>query len=191
MTALVILSGVLGLALGSFLNVLIVRLPAGDSVVRPGSRCPRCGAPVRWIHNVPVASWLALGGRCASCRERIGWQYPVVELATAVIWAGHSAAWGATPRALSGAVLLTLFGFWLTIPIYIAVMVLADKRPRYLYSDEEEERLMHRLERRRARQGRSTRLRSEISEIDRRVADLETHYTSSNSRLAAEIESLR
>lgn len=90
-----------------------------------------------------------------------------------------------------GAVLLTLFGFWLTIPVYIAVMVLADKRPRYLYSDEEEERLMHRLERRRARQGRSHRLRSEISEIERRVADMEAHYTSSNSRLAAEIESLR
>jgi leader peptidase (prepilin peptidase)/N-methyltransferase len=108
LTALVILSGVLGLALGSFLNVLIVRLPAGDSVVRPGSRCPRCGVRLRWIHNVPVLSWLALRGRCASCHAAIGWQYPVVELATAAIWAGHAAAWGATPRALSGAVLLTL-----------------------------------------------------------------------------------
>ena len=84
MTALVILSGALGLALGSFLNVLIVRLPAGESLLRPGSRCPSCGSPVRWIHNVPVASWLALRGRCASCHARIGWQYPVVELATAV-----------------------------------------------------------------------------------------------------------
>ena len=90
-----------------------------------------------------------------------------------------------------GAVLLTLFGFWLTIPIYIAIMVLADKRPNYLYSPEEEERLLLRMERRRARQGRSTRLRSEVSDMDRRVADLEAHYTSSNSRLAAEIESLR
>jgi leader peptidase (prepilin peptidase)/N-methyltransferase len=108
LTALVILSGVLGLALGSFLNVLIVRLPAGDSVVRPGSRCPRCGVRLRWIHNVPVLSWLALRGRCAFCHAAIGWQYPVVELATAAIWASHAAAWGATPRALSGAVLLTL-----------------------------------------------------------------------------------
>ncbi|AIT79427.1 MULTISPECIES: PspC domain-containing protein [Novosphingobium] len=89
------------------------------------------------------------------------------------------------------AVLLTFFGFYLTIPIYIAVMVLADKRPNYLYSEEEEERLLRRMERRRSRQGRSTRLRSEISDIDRRVADMEAHYTSSNSRLAAEIESLR
>lgn len=90
-----------------------------------------------------------------------------------------------------GAVVLTLLGFWLTIPVYIAAMVLANKRPNYLYSPEEEERLLHRMERRRARQGRSTRLRSEITDMDRRVADLEAHYTSSNARLAAEIESLR
>ncbi|CDO38071.1 PspC domain-containing protein [Novosphingobium sp. KN65.2] len=89
------------------------------------------------------------------------------------------------------AVLLTFFGFYLTIPIYIAVMVLADKRPNYLYSEEEEERLLRRMDRRRSRQSRSTRLRSEISDIDRRVADMEAYYTSSNSRLAAEIESLR
>ncbi|HET6341501.1 MAG TPA: prepilin peptidase [Gemmatimonadota bacterium] len=107
MTALVILSGALGLALGSFLNVLIVRLPAGESMLRPGSRCPSCGSPVRWVHNVPIASWLALRGRCASCHAGIGWQYPIVELATAAIWVGHAAVWGATPRALSGAVLLT------------------------------------------------------------------------------------
>lgn len=108
MTALVILSGALGLALGSFLNVLIARLPVGESAVRPGSRCPHCGAPIRWIHKVPLLSWLALRGRCAECRARIGWQYPVVELATGAIWAGHAALWGPTPRALSGAALLTL-----------------------------------------------------------------------------------
>jgi leader peptidase (prepilin peptidase)/N-methyltransferase len=107
LTALVVLSGALGLALGSFVNVLIVRLPAGESTLRPGSRCPRCGSRVRWIHNVPLVSWLVLRGRCASCQARIGWQYPVVELATAAIWIGHAAVWGATPRALSGAALLT------------------------------------------------------------------------------------
>ena len=90
-----------------------------------------------------------------------------------------------------GAVLLTLFGFSLTIPIYIAVALLADKRPNFLYSEEEEERLLRRMERRRTRQGRSHRLRSDISDIERRVADMEAHYTSSNARLAAEIESLR
>lgn len=90
-----------------------------------------------------------------------------------------------------GAVLLTLFGFWLTIPVYIAAMFLANKRPNYLYSPEEEERLLRRTERRQARQGRSVRLRSDLSDIERRVADMEAHYTNSNSRLAAEIDSLR
>lgn len=90
-----------------------------------------------------------------------------------------------------GAVLLTLFGFWLTIPVYIAAMFLANKRPNYLYSPEEEERLLRRMERRQARQGRSVRLRSDLSDIERRVADMEAHYTNSNSRLAAEIDSLR
>ncbi|WP_091146698.1 PspC domain-containing protein [Novosphingobium sp. CF614] len=94
-----------------------------------------------------------------------------------------------------GAVLLTLFGFYLTIPIYIAVAVLADSRPMALYSEAEEERLLRRMERRRARQGfgrsRSSRLRSDLSDLDRRIADMEAHYSSSSSRLAAEIDSLR
>jgi phage shock protein C len=90
-----------------------------------------------------------------------------------------------------GAVLLTLFGFYLTIPVYIAVMMLADKRPNYLYTEEEEGRLLRRMERRRSRQSRSERLRAELSDIDRRVAEMEAHYTSSNARLAAEIEGLR
>ncbi|MCT2398852.1 PspC domain-containing protein [Novosphingobium mangrovi (ex Huang et al. 2023)] len=98
-----------------------------------------------------------------------------------------------------GAVLLTLFGFYLTIPIYIAVAVLADSRPMGLYSEAEEERLLRRMERRRQRRGltmpgtsRSSRLRSDLSDLDKRIADMEAHYSSSsNSRLAAEIDSLR
>ncbi|TDW62648.1 phage shock protein C (PspC) family protein [Novosphingobium sp. PhB55] len=100
------------------------------------------------------------------------------------------------------AVLLTFFVSFVTIPIYIAVALMADKRPMSLYSEDEEERLLRRMERRRNRQGfghnlmrsapnRSGRLRSELSDIDRRVAEMEAHYTSSNSRLAAEIDSLR
>ncbi len=98
------------------------------------------------------------------------------------------------------AVLLTFFVSFVTIPIYIAVALMADKRPMSLYSEAEEERLLRRMERRRNRQGygllrstpnRSGRLRSELSDIDRRVAEMEAHYTSSNSRLAAEIDSLR
>jgi leader peptidase (prepilin peptidase)/N-methyltransferase len=70
-----------GLALGSFLNVCIARVPRGESVVRPGSHCRNCGRPVRWFDNVPMLSWLVLRGRCRDCGARISWQYPVVELA--------------------------------------------------------------------------------------------------------------
>ena len=73
----------LGLAVGSFLNVVIWRVPRGESVVRPPSACPGCGAPVRPRDNVPVLSWLLLRGRCRSCGCRIPARYPLVELLTA------------------------------------------------------------------------------------------------------------
>src|SRR5581483_3031157 len=77
-------AGVFGLAIGSFLNVVIYRVPAGESVVRPPSRCPACAAEIRGRHNVPVLGWLALRGRCADCRAPISARYPLVELATGV-----------------------------------------------------------------------------------------------------------
>lgn len=77
---------VLGLAAGSFVNVVIHRLPRGLSVVRPRSRCPACGAPVRARDNVPVLSWLLLRGRCASCRAPISVRYPLVEALTAILF---------------------------------------------------------------------------------------------------------
>lgn len=84
---IVVAATVFGLLIGSFLNVCITRLPKGESIVRPPSRCPKCGRPIRWYENVPVASWLALRGRCAGCREPIPVMYPLVELGTGVIWA--------------------------------------------------------------------------------------------------------
>lgn len=98
----------LGLVIGSFLNVLILRLPAGESIVAPRSRCPRCRTPLRWYHNVPLASWLALRGRCAFCKEPISWQYPAVEGMTAVIWGANVALLGLTPEALRASLFLTL-----------------------------------------------------------------------------------
>lgn len=80
---LVALVGTLGLMLGSFLNVCISRLPAGESIVFPASRCPSCRTPIRWSDNIPVLSYLLLGGRCRACRVRISPRYPIVELATA------------------------------------------------------------------------------------------------------------
>jgi leader peptidase (prepilin peptidase)/N-methyltransferase len=75
----------LGLVFGSFLNVLIHRLPRSESPWRGRSRCPHCGRTVRWFENVPIVSFLTLGGRCAGCRAPISWRYPVVEAATGLL----------------------------------------------------------------------------------------------------------
>jgi leader peptidase (prepilin peptidase) / N-methyltransferase len=75
-----------GACVGSFLNVCIARWPRELSVVRPGSRCPSCGHRLRWYENIPLASWIALRGRCRCCREPISIQYPAVELAVALGW---------------------------------------------------------------------------------------------------------
>lgn len=83
-----VLGGVFGLLIGSFLNVVVHRVPAGLSVVRPASACPACGAAIRRRDNVPVLSWLALRGRCRDCGEPISVRYPLVELATAVLFVG-------------------------------------------------------------------------------------------------------
>ncbi|HEX9336373.1 MAG TPA: prepilin peptidase, partial [Pseudonocardiaceae bacterium] len=91
MALLTVLAGLLGLAVGSFLNVVIHRVPRGESLVRPPSRCPACGASVRNRHNVPVVGWLVLRGRCADCRAPISVRYPLVELTTGVVFAGLTA----------------------------------------------------------------------------------------------------
>jgi len=80
-------AGVLGLIFGSFLNVVAYRLPRGESLARPASCCPGCDAPIKPYDNVPVLSWLALRGRCRSCKAAIAWRYPLVELATALLLA--------------------------------------------------------------------------------------------------------
>jgi len=79
--------GLLGLLIGSFLNVVVWRVPQGRSIVSPASHCPRCDAPVRPRDNPPVVSWLLLRGRCRDCRARISIRYPLVELGTAVVFA--------------------------------------------------------------------------------------------------------
>lgn len=75
-----------GLVFGSFLTVAIHRVPAGESLVRPRSRCPSCGTPLRKVDNIPVVSWLALRGRCHACHERISPIYPLTELACGVLF---------------------------------------------------------------------------------------------------------
>ena len=75
-----------GLAIGSFLNVLIVRIPKGENIAFPPSHCPKCGNPLKWWHNIPLLSWVALRGRCAYCQSPIGRIYPTVELLTGLLF---------------------------------------------------------------------------------------------------------
>lgn len=102
-----------GLVVGSFLNVVIYRVPRKESLVRPGSHCPRCGHAIRWYDNVPVVSWLALHGRCRDCGNAISWRYPFVEGLTGILFLAAFLAFGPGGRMLLNwgflAVLVSLF----------------------------------------------------------------------------------
>jgi leader peptidase (prepilin peptidase)/N-methyltransferase len=95
-------AAVLGAIIGSFLNVVAYRLPRGESLAHPPSRCPSCGVPVKPHDNIPVLSWLLLRGRCRSCGERISWRYPAVEAGTALLCALVVIAEGADRDAWLG-----------------------------------------------------------------------------------------
>jgi leader peptidase (prepilin peptidase)/N-methyltransferase len=95
-----------GLAIGSFLNVVIARVPAGRSLVRPGSACPGCRAPLTWYDNIPVLSFLMLRGRCRACGMHISWRYPVVETITAAVLVVAYVAFGPSADFLVACVLL-------------------------------------------------------------------------------------
>jgi leader peptidase (prepilin peptidase)/N-methyltransferase len=104
--------GVLGLLIGSFLNVVIWRVPRKESVVAPRSKCPGCDTPIAPRDNIPVLSWLALHGKCRQCGERISMRYPLVELATAALFvaigARFSDSWALPAYLVFGAALLAI-----------------------------------------------------------------------------------
>lgn len=108
---LVTLAGVLGLLVGSFLNVVVWRVPRGESVVAPPSACPACGAGIRPYDNVPVVSWLVLRGRCRDCAAPISARYPAVELLTGVAFA--AVAWWSGP------------GWWTPALLYLVAITVA------------------------------------------------------------------
>jgi leader peptidase (prepilin peptidase)/N-methyltransferase len=93
---LAVFAGIFGLVIGSFLNVVIYRLPEGLSVAWPGSRCPGCETPIAWYDNLPVLSYLLLRGRCRHCQKSISPRYPAIELATGLLFAGLALRFGAT-----------------------------------------------------------------------------------------------
>lgn len=92
-----------GLLFGSFANVVIWRLPRSESLSSPGSHCPVCEAPIRWYDNVPVVSWLVLGGRCRDCRTPIAVRYPLVEALSSILFAVAALTWDPVIRAVTGA----------------------------------------------------------------------------------------
>jgi leader peptidase (prepilin peptidase)/N-methyltransferase len=101
-------AGSVGLVVGSYLNVLVHRLPLGISTVTPASHCPACGSAIRAHDNIPLLSWLVLGGRCRDCGAPIGVRYPLVELLSGAGFAGAVARFGPTLEALAGALLFAL-----------------------------------------------------------------------------------
>jgi len=103
-----IYAGVLGASVGSFMNVCVTRLPKGESLIRPRSRCPECSGQIALYDNVPLLSWILLRGKCRQCRTSISFQYPAVELVTAAIWIGMALLYGPTWRTLQGSILFSL-----------------------------------------------------------------------------------
>jgi leader peptidase (prepilin peptidase)/N-methyltransferase len=91
---LVVCAAVLGLVVGSFLNVVVWRVPRGESIVSPRSACPRCGTPIRPRDNIPVVSWVLLKGRCRDCQSDVSARYPLVEAGTAAVFAAMAARFG-------------------------------------------------------------------------------------------------
>ncbi|MGQ0561889.1 MAG: prepilin peptidase, partial [Gemmatimonadota bacterium] len=103
-----ICAALLGAALGSFLNVCVYRWPAEQSVLAPRSRCPSCERAIPWYDNIPIFSYLLLRARCRNCGMTISAQYPLVELAVALIWLGAALRFGMSVEAARSAIFLTL-----------------------------------------------------------------------------------
>src|SRR5437879_9920453 len=113
---------VFGLIIGSFLNVCILRIPIAESVVLPPSHCPSCGMPIKPYDNVPLVSWLVLAGRCRKCKVRISSMYPMVELATGLLFLACYFVFGFSPEALKWAIFAAL----------LIVLTITDLRERIL-----------------------------------------------------------
>jgi len=142
-----IIVALFGLVFGSFLNVCIVRVPRGESIVSPGSHCTGCGHSIRWYDNIPVLSYVLLRGRCRDCRRRISPLYPLVEILTGAAFLLEFWRYGATPEFIKGAAFamlmivliftdlrerrlphkITIFG--IALGIVLSLLIPVDNRP--------------------------------------------------------------
>lgn len=120
-----LIAGVFGLLIGSFLNVVIYRVPAGKSLL-PSSRCPRCDAAIRPWQNIPVLSWLLLRGKCARCHTRIPIRYPLVELGTAVFFSVVTLWWLSTATAETLSAVATQLAAYLFLAAVSVALALID-----------------------------------------------------------------
>ena len=111
-----------GLIIGSFLNVCITRIPAGESIVSPGSHCPGCSSPIKPYDNIPVVSWLVLGGKCRNCHAAISSMYPTIDLFTGLIFVACYLSFGLSPSLLK----------WLFFSSLLIVLIVTDFRERIL-----------------------------------------------------------
>ncbi|QEO09228.1 prepilin peptidase [Protaetiibacter larvae] len=114
--------GAFGSIIGSFLNVVIYRVPRGRSLVSPASACGACGHAIRWYDNIPLISWLALRGRCRDCSARISVRYPLIELATAVAFAVVAVRFVPEVFAAGGAAAIVASGLVLAAFLYLAAI---------------------------------------------------------------------
>jgi leader peptidase (prepilin peptidase) / N-methyltransferase len=111
-----------GLIIGSFVNVCIVRIPSGKSIVLPASACPKCGLAIRPYDNIPVVSYLLLRGKCRGCKTKISWMYPAVELLTGLLFLGCFCAFGISVETAK----------WAAFSAIMVVLVFTDLRERIL-----------------------------------------------------------
>jgi leader peptidase (prepilin peptidase)/N-methyltransferase len=121
-TILYIFFFLFGIVIGSFLNVCITRIPEGVSIVSPGSRCPRCGTPIKPYDNVPVFAWMWLRGKCRACGAPISAMYPVIELTTGLLFVAALHEFGLTQMTLK----------WLVFTCLIVILTVTDLRVRLL-----------------------------------------------------------
>ena len=134
---------IFGIVIGSFLNVVIYRIPKDESIVFPASKCQSCQTPLKWYHNIPIFSWLFLGGKCGFCEEPIAKQYPIVEFITGIIFTALylklGLVWYLPFMAASFAALfaLVMIDFkYMAVPdnVNFAALVFALIQPDFLYA---------------------------------------------------------